>query len=147
MCFVFFRCINVIIIDFEMKFDQSVSVSEVLNVLKTAAKENNLDGFKVDPNSIAQTSTPTTGTSSTKSTVSCFYFHGSFYFCAPYHCHLGKFLVSSDNFLTSFRQLRGGYLGLMVSAINSGSSGPGGALGGDIVLCYWERHCFLTQPL
>ena len=71
-----FRCGSVIV-DFEMKFNQSAVVSEVLNVLKTAAKEDKFDGFKVDPNSIEQISPPTTGTSSTKSTVSFFNFTGS----------------------------------------------------------------------
>ena len=68
------------IIDFEMKFNQSAVVSEVLNVLKRAAEEDNFDGFKVDPNSIEQISPPPTGTSSTESTVSCFYIPGSVYF-------------------------------------------------------------------
>ena len=57
-----------------MTFNQSAAVSEVLNVLETAAREDNFDEFKVDPNSIDEISAPTTGTSSTKSTVSCFYF-------------------------------------------------------------------------
>jgi len=59
-----FRCGSVIV-DFEMKFNQSAIVSEVLNVLKTAAEEDNFDGFKVDPSSIKQVSpapTDTTGT-------------------------------------------------------------------------------------
>ena len=49
-----------------MKFNQSAVVSEVLNVLKTAAKEDNFDGFKVDLNSIEQVSPPPTDTSGTK---------------------------------------------------------------------------------
>ena len=72
----FFRCGSVIV-DFEMKFNQSAVVSEVLNVLKTAAKEDNFDGFKVDPNSIEQVSLPPTDTSSTKGTRLCLYFYGS----------------------------------------------------------------------
>lgn len=59
------RCGSVIV-DFMMKFNQSAVVSEVLFVLKTAAKEDNFDGFNVDPNSIQQISSPTTDTSSTK---------------------------------------------------------------------------------
>jgi len=82
----FFSCGSVII-DFEMKFNQSAVVSEVLNVLKTAAKEDNFGGYKVDPNSIEQISPAPTGTSSTKSTVSWFYFPSSFHFSVPYRCH------------------------------------------------------------
>ena len=35
----------------------------------------------------------------------------------------------------------------MVSVLDSGSSGPGLALAGDIVLCSWARHFTLTGPL
>ena len=36
----------------------------------------------------------------------------------------------------------------MVSALNSGASGPGLSPGqGDIVLCSWARHFTLTVPL
>ena len=49
-----------------MKFNQSAVVSEVLNVLKTAAKEDHFDEFKVDPNSIEQVSASPTDNSSTK---------------------------------------------------------------------------------
>ena len=37
--------------------------------------------------------------------------------------------------------------GLLVSALYSGSSGPGSSPGGDIVLCSWARHLTLTVPL
>ena len=37
--------------------------------------------------------------------------------------------------------------GLMVSVLDSGTSGPGRALAGDIVLCFWARHFTLTVPL
>lgn len=57
-----------------MKFNQSAVVSEVLSVLKTAAKEDNFDGFKVDPNSIEQISPPPTDTSDTKGKPVCLYF-------------------------------------------------------------------------
>ena len=57
-----------------MYFNQSAVVSEVLNVLKTAAKEDNFDEFKVDPNSIEQVSLAPTDTSSTKGKTFCFYF-------------------------------------------------------------------------
>ena len=60
-----------------MKFNRSAVVSEVLNVLKTAAKEDNFDGFKVDPNTIEQVSPPPTDTSGTKGTTFCLNFHGS----------------------------------------------------------------------
>jgi len=35
----------------------------------------------------------------------------------------------------------------MVSALVSGSSGPGSSLAGDIELCSWARHLTLTVPL
>ena len=35
----------------------------------------------------------------------------------------------------------------MVSALNSGASGPGLSPGGDIVLCSWARQFSLTLPL
>ena len=35
----------------------------------------------------------------------------------------------------------------MVSALDSGSSGPGSGPAGDIVLCSWARHLTLTVPL
>jgi len=57
-----------------MKFNQSAIVSEVLNVLKTAAEEDNFDGFKVDPSSIKQVSTAPTDTTGT---TFCLYFYGS----------------------------------------------------------------------
>jgi len=60
-----------------MKFNRSAVVSDVLNVLKTAAEEDNFDGFKVDPNSIEQVSSAPTDTSSTKGKTFCSYFYGS----------------------------------------------------------------------
>ena len=62
------RCGSVIV-DFDMKFNQSAVVSEVLNVLKTAAEEDNFDGFKVDPNSIEQVSPAPTDTPGTRGTT------------------------------------------------------------------------------
>ena len=35
----------------------------------------------------------------------------------------------------------------MVSALDSGASGPGSCPGWDIVLCSWARHFTLTVPL
>ena len=60
-----------------MKFNQSVVASDVLSVLKKAAETDSFGGFKVDPDSIELISPPTTGTSSTKGTVSFIYFPGS----------------------------------------------------------------------
>jgi len=60
-----------------MKFNRSAVVSEVLNVLKTAAEEDNFDGLKVDPSSIEQVSPAPKDTSSTKGETFCFYFYGS----------------------------------------------------------------------
>ena len=55
-----------------MKFNQSAVVSEVLNVLKTAAKEDNFNGFKVDSITSEQISPPPTSTADTKGTAFCF---------------------------------------------------------------------------
>ena len=73
--FFVFRCGSVIV-DFEMKFNQSAVVSEVLIVLKTAAKEDKFDEFKVDPNSIEQVSPSPTDISGTKGKTVCRYFYG-----------------------------------------------------------------------
>ena len=35
----------------------------------------------------------------------------------------------------------------MVSALDSGASGPGSSPGSDIVLCSWAKHFTLTVPL
>ena len=44
--------------------------------------------------------------------------------------------------------LRSGRRGcLVVSALDSGSRGPGSSPGRVIVLCSWERHFTLTVPL
>ena len=37
--------------------------------------------------------------------------------------------------------------GFVVSALDSGVSGPGSSPGQDIVLCSWTRHFTLTVPL
>ena len=60
-----------------MKFNQSAVLSEVLNVLKTAAEEDHFDGFKVDPDSIEQVSPAPTDTSGTKGTTFRRYFYDS----------------------------------------------------------------------
>ena len=60
-----------------MRFNQSAVVSEVLNVLKTAAEEDNFDEFKVDPDSIEQVSPAPTDTSGTKGITFCRYFYES----------------------------------------------------------------------
>lgn len=54
-----------------MKFNQSVIASEVLTVLKDAAKNDKFGDFEVDPNSIKQTSPSPTDTAGTKGTVFC----------------------------------------------------------------------------
>ena len=43
--------------------------------------------------------------------------------------------------------LFGRHCGLMVSALDSGSRGPGSGPGRVIVLCSWARHFTLTVPL
>ena len=35
----------------------------------------------------------------------------------------------------------------MVSALNTGASGPGSSPAGDFVLCSWARHVTLKVPL
>ena len=35
----------------------------------------------------------------------------------------------------------------MISALDSGASGPGSTPFGNIALCSWERHFTLTVPL
>lgn len=72
-CFLFcfdFRCGSVIV-DFSMKFNQSVIASEVFTILKDAAKQDKFGDFKVDPSSIKQTSPSPTDTAGTKGTVFC----------------------------------------------------------------------------
>ena len=65
-----------IVVDFLLKFSQNVSESDVVSVLKKAAKENKFGSLTVDPSSIKQISSspsPTEPTSTegtfTKGTV------------------------------------------------------------------------------
>ena len=44
-------------------------------------------------------------------------------------------------------ELFGGHCGLMASALDSGSSGPGSSPGRCTALCSWERHFPLIMPL
>ena len=58
------RCGSVVL-DFMMRFNQSVVVNNILTVLSNAAKQNKLGGFKVNPASIKQVFLPTDGSEST----------------------------------------------------------------------------------
>ena len=58
------RCGSVII-DFMMRFNQSVVVSNVLTLLSDAARQEQFGGFKVNPDSIELVSIPTDGSEST----------------------------------------------------------------------------------
>ena len=58
------RCGSVVL-DFMMRFNQSVVVNNILTVLSNAARQNKLGGFKVNPDSIKQVFLPTDGSEST----------------------------------------------------------------------------------
>ena len=58
------RCGSVVL-DFMMRFNRSVVVSNVLTVLLDAARQDKFGGFKVDPESIKQVFIPTDGSEST----------------------------------------------------------------------------------
>ena len=58
------RCGSVVL-DFMMKFNQSVIVSNVLTFLSDAARKDNFGVFKVDPDSIKQVLILTNGSEST----------------------------------------------------------------------------------
>ena len=55
---------------------------------------------------------------------------------------LCKLLCNCYNYINSGRRC-----GLVVSALDSGSRGPGSSPGRVIVLCSWARHFTLTVPL
>ena len=58
------RCGSVVL-DFMMRFNQSVVVNNILTVLSNAARQNKLGGFKVNPASIKQVFLPSDGSEST----------------------------------------------------------------------------------
>ena len=58
------RCGSVVL-DFMMRFNRSVVVSNVLTVLLDAARQDKFGGFKVDPESIKQVFIPTDDSEST----------------------------------------------------------------------------------
>ena len=58
------RCGSVVL-DFMMRFNQSVIVSNVLTFLSDAAKQDKFGAFKVDPDSIKQVLISTDGLEST----------------------------------------------------------------------------------
>ena len=58
------RCGSVVL-DFMMRFNRSVVVSNVLTVLLVAARQDKFGGFKVDPESIKQVFIPTDGSERT----------------------------------------------------------------------------------
>ena len=86
------RCGSVVL-DFMMRFNQTVVVSNVLIVLSDAARQDKFRGFKVNPDSIKQVLIPTDGSESTtkgkfyKDIVQClhvFFRRWTFYNCIPY---------------------------------------------------------------
>ena len=58
------RCGSVVL-DFMMRFNQSVVVSNVLILLSDAARQDKFGGFKVNPDSIKQVLIPTDGSERT----------------------------------------------------------------------------------
>lgn len=48
------RCLGRVIVDLELSFNQSVTVDQVVETLKSAASQSNF-GFAVDPESIRET--------------------------------------------------------------------------------------------
>ena len=87
-----FRCGSVVL-DFMMRFNQNVVVSNVLIVLSHAARQDKFGGFKVNPDSIKQVLIPTDGSESTtkgkfyKDIVQClhvFFRRWTLYNCIPY---------------------------------------------------------------
>ena len=58
------RCGSVVL-DFMMRFNQSIIASNVLTFLSDAAKRDKFGAFKVDPDSIKQVLIPTDGLEST----------------------------------------------------------------------------------
>ena len=54
-----------VVLDFMMKFNQSVIVSNVLTLLSDSARQDKFGAFKVDPDSIKQVLIPTDGLEST----------------------------------------------------------------------------------
>ena len=86
------RCGSVVL-DFMMRFNQTVVVSNVLIVLSDAARQDKFGGFKVNPDSIKQVSISTDGSESTtkgkfyKEIVKClhiFFRKRTFSNCIPY---------------------------------------------------------------
>ena len=57
--FFMFSCGSVIV-DLVLRFNQSVSESDVISTLKTAAQQDQFGNFKVDPSSIKATDTGST---------------------------------------------------------------------------------------
>ena len=58
---IFFICSpGRVIVDLVLQFNQSVSVTNVIHALKTAAKERKFGSFIVDPSSIEQTPSSST---------------------------------------------------------------------------------------
>ena len=61
------RCGSVIV-DLVLRFNQSVTVNDVISALKTAAQQTNFGGFIVDPESIKQISPSSTASPSLTTT-------------------------------------------------------------------------------
>ena len=84
------RCGSVVL-DFMMRFNRSVVVSNVLTVLLDAARQDKFGGFKVDPESIKQVFIATDGSEST--TKGKFYKEILFLIVYAYWSEDGLFLI------------------------------------------------------
>ena len=90
------RCGSVVL-DFMMRFNRSVVVSNVLTVLLDAARQDKFGGFKVDPESIKQVFIPTDG--SERTTKGKFYKEILLLNVYAYSSEDGLFLIVFSNCL------------------------------------------------
>ena len=111
------RCGSVVI-DFIMRFNQSVLVSNVLTLLSDAARQDQFGGFKVNPDSIKLVSIPTDGSESTTK--------GKYYkeIVKPKHVFFRKWtflialVICFIKQLISVRDILLGYLFLLLLSLN-----------------------------
>ena len=98
------RCGSVII-DFMMRFNQSVVVSNVLTLLSDAARQEQFGGFKVNPDSIELVLMPTDGSESTakgknsKEIVYTYSFENELFLIALGICFIKKLISVRDRLL------------------------------------------------
>ena len=98
------RCGSVVI-DFMMRFNQSVVVSNVLTLLSDAARQEQFGGFKVNPDSIEPVLMPTDGSESTakgknsKEIVSTYSFENELFLIALGICFIKQLISVRDRLL------------------------------------------------